>query len=835
LKNYLRILGNNLYWYQHSWNGEPGYNFNNNLPLALASNDEGTNLIPEIKGLKFLPGKEGDKYEPSRIVIDKANKRMRFGAGCQIVIPNTTKGEIIYIEGFGHASVTGADFVSGALGTNEVKGIVYYKSNADGNVTINISDNYCYLYRIGVGTPPGIQMVIPYPANNVSVAARVVINSNDDTKRLSTEDNDKPISAILTGGESTVECTIASDGSYHGWAFKPTNALQPNTTYTLTIPGNTLKTTNGIVITDQKTFTFTTVSSISGTAPKLKKTNGNSSPYENQVITDYKNGNVTLKFDQNITVMDGAKIDITPYGGSEYNSRGEYYTGIGSTYNNQITVSGNQLSFKFSNTDMHYDLYYKVILPANTVIGVGGTPNAADEYIFKVGPAEGYSSGYNFSSNEGYPYTWDLMDMNSDDVTAIKASKQWASVDDGYARKNMTSCFGKELEINDGVKMKDLKGLRIASKRDNTSNVIRILDIDNVHNNRHLRLHGNTQYMTIPNVPASTDNVNGNHYLYIRAEVSQHGVLNLNCPPSVAEWVGDSPNYGDGKKVYKVNVKQAGDIPFVCSDVNFYQIAVSRYNKTLTSGGEGYATDTHNYSTIEIPEKGVDYAMTEMLTDQSVTPYYVTSVSGGNDKTPGTVTLTQVSGGVYPGQGTVLKGTAGEVFPVFVKAFSKQNSSYQSNMLTGVVYLEGSSSITLITLNQQESNKYYYVLNNQYINVKDDDNETQTGSGTGIGFYLVHKATPITMQDHSAYLEWNSKLNQGGNLSGVSTAREVYFFKFEDENGNELTSISPIEADGIKDSYTNGNGLYYDLRGQRHVYPTKSGLYLHNGKKIYIK
>jgi hypothetical protein len=156
-------------------------------------------------------------------------------------------------------------------------------------------------------------------------------------------------------------------------------------------------------------------------------------------------------------------------------------------------------------------------------------------------------------------------------------------------------------------------------------------------------------------------------------------------------------------------------------------------------------------------------------------------------------------------------------------------------MLTGVVYLEGSSSITLITLNQQESNKYYYVLNNQYINVKDDDNETQTGSGTGIGFYLVHKATPITMQDHSAYLEWNSKLNQGGNLSGVSTAREVYFFKFEDENGNELTSISPIEADGIKDSYTNGNGLYYDLRGQRHVYPTKSGLYLHNGKKIYIK
>lgn len=1054
---------NNVHAYKHA------HTFIDNGGANYLTTD-GTTFIKEIKGLKFLPGMKDNNYQTDRIKIDTENGYMIFGAGCSVVIPSTTAGQIIYIDGYisgnawGGVTVTGATLISGNWDVTDTKSDKFYVSTG-GDVTITMASNDMYLYRLAVNnaitvtstspsngdngvaitkkptlttnytitsidltvtdagsntvagttaisnnkttftpsanlsswttytmsvlaggivqkiekspfresnfstnvtafnasftttglgfdssipadgseiagnmslssnkivvqyksnislvdganytditisdgtttyafnasgntisdkqaqldcpitlesgnsytitipagtfkdgngmtnaentfsfrvdaTPPGIVMVIPATMTDVSIATRIVVSSDDNTNKEL--DLTTAFTATLSAsGQSDVTLTAVATGTHKGWAFKPSTALQTNTTYTLTIPANSMVTKNGTRIASDKTFTFTTVSSTSGTAPELLKTNGNSSPYENEVISDFKDGIVSLKFDQTITLMDGAVIEVVPIGGSEYNSKGEYYTGIGTGYNNEISVSGSQLSFKFSNNDMHYDLYYRVLLPANTLTGTGGVPNNADEYIFKVGPASGYTGSYNFQNKEGYPYTWDFTTISSSSSTITANGAKWKKATDSqtsteyYYRNTMSDCYCKELNGNNTSNdvLNDFRGLRFGTKRANYSSnssnggPIRIFE-PSTDGSGNMRIHGNTHYMTIPNVPASADDANGDHYIYIRASVSNgNAVLALNAPSSVAEWVGTVPQAGQGVQVYKVRVKTAGDIPFVCSDVNIYQIAVSTYNKTLTSGGEGYATDAHDYHTTEISDKGVDYAMTATLDGKTVTPYYVTNVaSGGDDKTPGTVTLTQVSGGVTPGQGTVLIGTAGETFPVFVKAYSKQNSESSSNKLTGVV---DANTVDLgQTTTEGESTQYNYVLNNQYIRVLDDGSEPVIGSGTGIGFYLIHKAITIPMQAHSAYLSIDSRLNQGGNLSGVSTAREVYFFKFEDENGNELTSISPIEADGIKDSYTNGNGLYYDLRGQRHVYPTKPGLYIHNGKKIYLK
>lgn len=711
---------------------------------------------------------------------------------------------------------------------------------------------------------PEVKLI--YPTSVASVATSIVVEAKRSDNQNQGVDDNYTVKGVLKGpgiSGSGMEITAFFDNN--NIVFKPTSALNPNSTYTLEIEENQIfmKGTPEQKVTKKKEFMFTTGAS-SGEVPTVIAKTPNDG-----VEVSVGDGTISFTFDQDVTIEPYSRVAAIPINGSESTcdamSRDKDSE---SSWLLKKLIDGNDrvVGFTYGSDGLKYDMYYEVVLHANTVTGSGGKANERTTIRFKVKPASGYYSGdldnYNFRTKEGYPYTWDFSVMEKAAKDEIKTS--WTAVDattppKSYKRSDQSNCYGKELSasLSTYIIMNDLRGLRITQTKENTNGHIRFLEIDD-DSKRCLRLHGNTNYMCIPNVPASVDDANGEHLLYIDANLSNNGVFALNCPSEMAEWVGDAPKGTDGRKVYKIRIKKNAetadgfaaysetlgrDIPLVCSDVNIYKIAYSTYNKTLTLGGEGYATDAHNYNISENGQtsniastapKGVDYAMTATLAGQMVTPYYVTAVSGGDDKnTPGTITLTQVSDGVAPGQGTVLIGKPGATFPIFAKAYSKANSETSANLLSSVV-TSGS-----VTLNQQSESGdnyyYYYVLNNQPIKVADDEGETQIGSSSGMGFYLVHKSTSIPMQAHSAYLIFDRKLNQGGGVATSSGAREVYFFKFEDENGNDLTGISTMEADGIKDNSTNGDGLYYDLHGQRHVYPTKPGLYIHNGKKVYLK
>ena len=86
--------------------------------------------------------------------------------------------------------------------------------------------------------------------------------------------------------------------------------------------------------------------------------------------------------------------------------------------------------------------------------------------------------------------------------------------------------------------------------------------------------------------------------------------------------------------------------------------------------------------------------------------------------------------------------------------------------------------------------------------------------GDGVGFYLV--------EDDSAIPAGKAYLKVSG---GVAYARQ--FIGFGDDN--ETTGI-----DSLTPALSKGEEVYYDLQGRRVAQPTK-GLYIVNGKKVFIK
>ena len=774
------------------------------------------------------------------------------------------KGDWIDITS-GWTSISGNDLIVniGALDQGRTYQIQIASGAVEHSTTPSLMNSEInFMFTVIKSGEAQVKMI--YPTGIASVATSIVLQVSTSTGATNSDASDSyTVQGMLNGFEDPI--TAFYDG--RNVVFKPSGTLQPNTTYTLTLDPQTYPSTqtihlkNGETVTTRKEFYFTTGAAI-GDVPLVTST----MPVNGAKVS-VGTGTIRFTFNQDIELQPYCRLEVIPINGSEaYIDRmtradgGEGWT---------IYTDGDKRTIYVEYTDdgLKYDMYHEVRLPANTVTGVGGKANEETIIRIKANPAPGYASDvYNFRSKEDYPYTWDMSAMKTEDIATVKNT--WTLENGGYNRPNMLNCYGKELSSTlDGTynsndnqsyqgtgnytKMDDFRGLRLTTAHNRSARRVRISAIDNP-SSRCLSFVGNTHYMCIPNVPQSADASNGEHLLYIEASVGSgsNDVFALNCPTEMAEWVGDAPQRGDSRRVYKIRVKANAafdgfdaydsslgrDIPLVCSNANIYKIAYSTYNKTLTSGGEGYATDAHDYHNSEISDKGVDYAMTATLDGKTVTPYYVSAISDGSSTTAGTVTLTQITDGVPYSSGVVLIGTAGTTFPVFATSYSKPkvDLSDNKNKLIGVT--------STVTLEQAASNvsTYYYILNNRYEEVvggSGSNSEDLTGrTGSHIGFYLMRGGESLTMNPHAAYFTTNTKqFVQGGEIGGVSAARSVYFFRFEDENGNDITGIAPAHEEGVADRISQGDGNYYDLRGQRITRPSVPGIYVRNGKKIYVK
>lgn len=224
---------------------------------------------------------------------------------------------------------------------------------------------------------------------------------------------------------------------------------------------------------------------------------------------------------------------------------------------------------------------------------------------------------------------------------------------------------------------------------------------------------------------------------------------------------------------------------------------ISSYDAVpLTIGSDGIATFGSS--------KNLDFSGIS-----GVTPYYVSEVNTG------VVNLTSVST-TRAWAGYVVEGAEGEYSipvaasePEWIDAFNNliYTSDYDGNWVYRSVYSDydgGGDRETKI--------KTYY----RYIFAKNNSDE--------IGFYKLAEdftegENPYhVIAAHKAYLETPSDITPSS-----SSARIVLHFD------GEITSIQ-----GVSEQTSKGNGIYYNMNGQRISKPTK-GMYIMNGKKYAVK
>ena len=137
------------------------------------------------------------------------------------------------------------------------------------------------------------------------------------------------------------------------------------------------------------------------------------------------------------------------------------------------------------------------------------------------------------------------------------------------------------------------------------------------------------------------------------------------------------------------------------------------------------------------------------------------------------------------------------------------------------------SLLTSQTLNKKGSgNIYNYALTSQKNKVGDADNQTYLDE---IGFYRIKDGTQST--GNLAYLPVDCSETQG-TTGGGGAKMSIIFTSFDEPVENVETAIEvPFE-----EVFGGSNAVYYNLNGQKlNGKPTKSGLYIMNGKKILVK
>lgn len=696
------------------------------------------------------------------------------------------------------------------------------------------------------------QVKMIYPTGLATVGTTIVLETYLDGT-ASNVNNSHKVKGILTGGGTTMP--IDATFGTNQLAFKPTSTLKPNTTYTLTIPNTYDNKDNNIYlstwyreneqyykVTHSKVFTFTTGSS-SGTAPYVIA-NG-TTPAEGATVpgSQYSGGTISFEFDQAVELEPYSTVKATPINGRESTASG--VTGGPEAANNTLVVGadGKTVSFNYSADGLKYDMYYEVVIPANTVVGAGGLPNSSDITLhFRMGMNP---SATPVTVSSFYPHTWDfnkfgdktvsgttaynLVNNCGDPGTADKRiNSLYQSTEDGYTKYTTKNQEGYEYDQGadvyfnnkNGVTevMDEFEGIRISMVAPKTPRfeIRNITSKETTNKNAdgtdkwQFRMNGNTHYMTLSNVPVGKlYMVVGSNALIGINSPNAHFVEDVKFSATTHESITKITNTNGTKKLV-LDVTEAGDVTFCLANFTCEKIAFATDDKTFKSGfaesGKTYATDRLTYD--------VRYDLLNAFTDHNVKAYYVTGIVDNAEDNTATINAREVTYGVAGAdEGVILLYQAGVAVDTNVPVFKADvNSAEQSGQTNELKVIESNTT----TVPTPADDCYMYVLSNK------------GSKSDGVAFY---RYTGNTFSDRAAYLEV-PKYMVNPSISGGSA--RVFRMVFYNEDGSETTVIRTVGKDGVTEKAEQAGG-YYDLRGQRLAKPNKRGLYIKDGKKVYVK
>lgn len=280
-----------------------------------------------------------------------------------------------------------------------------------------------------------------------------------------------------------------------------------------------------------------------------------------------------------------------------------------------------------------------------------------------------------------------------------------------------------------------------------------------------------------------------------------------------------------GVSAYKVT--SDGDV--VLSFANgseIEMIGVTNIQKSVNK--LGFATESRNHA--------IDHTYTGKFTSNDVNAYIITEDNYNYENYKGAkISLGEPVDVIPENTGVVLykAGTTEQTTaPLFYPAVNAVNSSVDGNMMVACV-----ESQTVEPTNGKYTTFIMSMFKGTYN--KTSGQSTEPTEQNYEGFYPIQKAG--TIGANKAYLQILTSsipkaLWDGGNGQGNANQAKGYILIDVDYEGyGETTAIDRVSVEDENATGTN-EGVYYNLSGQKlQGTPTVKGIYVKNGKKVYVK
>lgn len=283
-----------------------------------------------------------------------------------------------------------------------------------------------------------------------------------------------------------------------------------------------------------------------------------------------------------------------------------------------------------------------------------------------------------------------------------------------------------------------------------------------------------------------------------------------------------------GSGAYGYEITKAGDIEIsFASGVTIEKIGITNITKSLND--IGYATESRNHA--------IDHRLTGEFTSNDANAYVVTFGSYNKDKA--TISKTPVS--VVPANtGVVLykeDSEASVTVPLFYPALNitpleAENNLFAENMMAANVeyndkFNSETETISGVSYTRFIMTRTYYT----YKNGEFSDSKTSQKEG----FYRMIGSKSSSMGANKAYLLVPTASLPTAAWNGSNGAKSGYLMFAEDleEENGEALGVVQIQSESVG---VGNEKTYYTLNGVKlNGKPTASGLYICNGKKVYVK
>lgn len=464
-----------------------------------------------------------------------------------------------------------------------------------------------------------------------------------------------------------------------------------------------------------------------------------------------------------------------------------------------------------------------------------------------------------------FPYTWDFSHGVDDGTKTLLASDEgyWtrynhSSKDDyktlyadgvytsnlGLARRDVAgSTHQPKLLTAENECLTPFKGIKASLGASNdVSTVLGRLFIDTnaADNEPYLRIEGGYS-LFLTELDKADKCVGKDYMIYVKVKADSNGG-SVTCAgtgvTSKKETLG-----GKEVKVLAFPITNgATGINLNVDDCSIYWIAASTEARSIgTAAGSDGSLSSHHLATYSY-SGDYDFDLDKVFEAEKVDAWVVSSVNSADNAL--VATLSPVSGEMPANTGVILRqtdNTSTSPTSAYMIAKAKNSDSYvpaqavASNRLiaTGMegktIYAEAGDADGLTS----GTTHLTYIMSSQYYWGRDSEKDDKYNDYKGYGFFKIGAAS-LSAPAQMAYLvvekaDFDDVLMGGGvNPDAGSSAKIFLVFDGEDE----WTGIEDIRTNS---KITDGNDAYYTLQGTHVSQPSKGGIYIYQGKKIYVK